>query len=157
MSNVNKVILIGRLGRDPETRETGGGMVTNLNLATSESWKDKATGERQERTEWHRVAMFGKLAEIAAQYLRKGSLVYVEGRLQTRSYEKNGETRYATDIVANEMRMLGGRQEAAGGDGAGSGRATPQPTATNAATGAGGALAGLEDDIPFSPLPWRCA
>lgn len=145
MSNVNKVILIGRLGRDPETRYMpSGDAVTNLSLATSETWKDKQ-GERQERTEWHRVSMFGKLAEIASQYLRKGSLVYIEGRLQTRSYEKDGKTRYSTDIVAGEMRMLGGRQEAAGGEE----RPTPQPRPAEAATGSGTALAGMEDDIPF--------
>ena len=107
---VNKVILIGNLGKDPETRYMpSGSAVTNLTLATSESWKDKQTGENQERTEWHKVAMFGKLAEIAAEYLRKGSQVYVEGKLRTRKWQdKEGKDRWTTEIVADEMNMLGG-------------------------------------------------
>jgi single-strand DNA-binding protein len=108
---INKVILIGHLGADPETRYMpSGGAVTNIRLATSESWKDKQSGAQQERTEWHRVAMFGRLAEIAAEYLRKGSQVYIEGRLRTRKWQDNqGNERYTTEIVANEMQMLGGR------------------------------------------------
>jgi single-strand DNA-binding protein len=108
---VNKVILIGNLGADPETRYMpSGGAVTNIRVATTDSWKDKQSGERQERTEWHRVSLFGRLAEIAAEYLRKGSQVYLEGRLQTRKWQaQDGTDRYSTDIVANEMQMLGGR------------------------------------------------
>ena len=108
---VNKVILIGNLGADPETRAMpSGSTVANLRIATSESWQDKQTGEQQERTEWHRVALFGRLAEIAAEYLRKGSQVYIEGSLRTRKWQdKQGKERYSTEIVANEMQMLGGR------------------------------------------------
>lgn len=116
MSSVNKVILVGRLGNDPEVRYTAtGSAVANISLATSENWKDKQTGEKQERTEWHRIVFFNKLAEIVAQYLRKGSLIYVEGALQTRKWQdKNGEDRYTTEIVANEMRMLGSKSESSG-------------------------------------------
>ena len=114
---INKVILIGNLGADPETRYTqAGGAVTNVRLATSDSWRDKATGEQQERTEWHRVVFSGRLAEIAGQYLRKGSKAYVEGRLQTRSWEQDGVTRFSTEIVANEMQMMDSRGGGGGGD-----------------------------------------
>ena len=115
---INKVILVGNLGADPETRYTAnGGAITNLRLATSEAWKDKQTGEKQERTEWHRVVLFGKLGEIAGEYLKKGRQVYIEGALRTNKYtDKEGVERYSTDIVANEMQMLGGP----GGEGGGS-------------------------------------
>ncbi|QBQ53684.1 single-stranded DNA-binding protein [Nitrosococcus wardiae] len=105
---VNKVILIGNLGRDPEVRYTAsGGAIANITLATSETWKDKTTGEQQERTEWHRVVFFGRLGEIAGEYLKKGSKIYVEGRLQTRKWQgQDGQDRYTTEIVANEMQML---------------------------------------------------
>jgi len=108
---INKVILIGHLGADPETRYMpSGSAVTNLRLATSVSWRDKETGEQQERTEWHNVALFGRLAEIAAEYLRKGSQVYIEGRLRTRKWQdRDGNDRYTTEIIANDMQMLGGR------------------------------------------------
>ncbi len=108
---INKVILIGNLGRDPETRYTqGGSAVTNLRVATAESWKDRQTGEQQERTEWHSVVCFARLGEIAGEYLRKGSKVYIEGRLQTRKWQdKDGADRYSTEIVANEMQMLDSR------------------------------------------------
>jgi single-strand DNA-binding protein len=108
---VNKVILIGNLGADPEKRETPTGMtITNLRLATSEQWTDKQSGEKRENTEWHRVVLFGRLGEIAAQYLTKGSQVYVEGRIQTRKWQgQDGQDRYTTEIVANEMQLLGGR------------------------------------------------
>jgi single-strand DNA-binding protein len=114
---VNKVILIGNLGDDPETRYTAGGAaVTNIRLATTESWKDRESGERQERTEWHRVVFFGRLAEIAAEYLKKGSQVYVEGSIRTNKWQdKEGKDRYTTEIVANEMQMLGGRGGGGGG------------------------------------------
>ena len=115
---VNKVILVGNVGGDPETRYLpNGNAVTNITLATSDSWKDKQTGEQQERTEWHRVVFFGKVAEIAGEYLRKGSQVYVEGRLQTREWEKDGVKRYTTEIVVDmggQMQLLGGRGGNAG-------------------------------------------
>ena len=114
---INKVILVGNLGADPESRfSTAGAQVTTIRIATSESWRDKQTGEQQERTEWHRVKFFGKLAEIAGEYLRKGSQVYVEGSLRTDKYTgQDGVERYTTDIIANEMQMLGGRGEGGGG------------------------------------------
>lgn len=113
MKGINKVILVGTLGRDPETRHMpNGNAVTNISLATSESWKDKQSGEKQERTEWHRVSMFGRLAEIAAEYLRKGSQVYIEGKLRTRKWQdKEGKGRYTTEIIADEMQMLGGKRQ----------------------------------------------
>jgi len=110
MSGVNKVIILGRLGQNPETKSTQSGtMITNISLATSESWKDKNTGQQQERTEWHKIVFFNRLAEIAGEYLEKGSEVYVEGSLKTRSWDdaKTGEKRYATEIVAREMQMIG--------------------------------------------------
>ncbi len=112
---VNKVILVGNLGADPETRYTAGGSaVTNVRLATTDSWKDKQSGEQQERTEWHRVVFFGRLAEIAAEYLRKGSQIYVEGRIQTRKWQgQDGQDRWTTEIVGNDMQMLGSRGGAA--------------------------------------------
>ena len=114
---VNKAIIVGTLGQDPEVRYTANGSaVANLSVATNETWKDRQTGEAQERTEWHRIVMFGKLAEIAQQYLKKGSLAYFEGRIQTRKWQdQSGNDRYSTEIVANEMQMLGGR---GGGGGA---------------------------------------
>ncbi len=109
---VNKVILVGNLGADPDTKYTAGGTaITNISIATSESWKDKQTGENQERTEWHRVVFFNRLAEIAGEYLRKGSQVYVEGKLRTRKWQdQSGQDRYTTEIVGNEMQMLGSRE-----------------------------------------------
>lgn len=125
MSGVNKVILIGNLGADPETRMLpSGGSVTNITVATSESWKDKNTGQKQEKTEWHRVVFFNKLAEIAAQYLKKGSKVYLEGKLATRSWEQDGVKKYATEIVASEMQMLDGRNNS--GDSSQSGQQSGQ-------------------------------
>lgn len=116
---LNKVMLIGNLGADPEVRYTAGGSaIANIRLATAESWRDKETGDMQERTEWHRVAFFGRLAEIAAEYLKKGSQVYIEGRIQTRKWnDKDGTERYSTEIVANDMQMLGGRGGSGGGGG----------------------------------------
>jgi len=113
---INKVILVGNLGADPETRYTASGSaVSNISLATTDSWRDKQSGERQDRTEWHRVVFFNRLAEIAGEYLRKGSQVYIEGRLQTRKWQdQSGQDKYTTEIVANEMQMLGGRGESAG-------------------------------------------
>lgn len=109
---VNKVILIGNLGNDPESRAMpNGNAVCNFSVATSETWKDKNTGEQKEKSEWHRCVLFGKLGEIAAQYLKKGSKVYLEGKLQTRSWEQDGQKRYSTEIVCNEMQMLDSRSE----------------------------------------------
>ncbi|MGM0593234.1 MAG: single-stranded DNA-binding protein, partial [Pseudomonadota bacterium] len=107
---INKVILVGNLGQDPEVRYTANGAaVANISVATSEQWTDKQTGQKQERTEWHRVVMFGRLGEIAGEYLRKGSQVYLEGKIQTRKWQdQNGQDRYTTEVVANEMQMLGG-------------------------------------------------
>jgi single-strand DNA-binding protein len=158
MASVNKVILIGNLGRDPETRYMpDGGAITNISIATTEAWKDK-NGEKQEKTEWHRVAFFGKLAEIAGEYLKKGSQVYVEGRLQTRKWQdKDGADKYTTEIVANAMQMLGSRQGMGGGaapereSGAEreGGSARPAAAAKPAAKAAGGKFDDFEDDIPF--------
>lgn len=115
MSGVNKVIIIGHLGRDPEMKYTPSGVpVANFSIATSETWKDKNTGEKQEKTEWHRIVAWNRLAEICGEYLKKGSQVYLEGKLQTRSWDKDGETRYATEIVAQSMQMLGSK--AGGGE-----------------------------------------
>ena len=140
---VNKVIIVGNLGDDPESRHTpNGAMVVNIRVATSESWKDKNTGEKQERTEWHRISAFGKLAEIMNQYLTKGSQVYIEGKLRTDSYEKDGQKRYATTIVANEMQMLGGR-------GNGSQAAQAPARAPQAATVGAGPDISFDDDVPF--------
>ena len=111
---VNKVILVGNVGNDPEFRSMpNGNGVCNVSIATSDTWKDKNTGEQQEKTEWHRVTFFGRLAEIASEFLRKGSMVYIEGRIETSKYEKDGETRYSTAIVAKEMQMLGGKPSGA--------------------------------------------
>ena|SRR5258706_7918034 len=150
---VNKVILVGNLGKDPETRYMpSGSAVTNLTLATSESWKDKQTGDPQERTEWHKIAMFGRLAEIAAEYLRKGSQVYIEGKLRTRKWQdKEGKDRYTTEIVADEMQMLGSK---AGGAGAGAGApaaasASQRPAAVNDSVDSGAPAGDFDDDIPF--------
>jgi single-strand DNA-binding protein len=120
---INKVILVGNVGQDPETRYMpNGGAVTNLSIATSETWKDKNSGEQQEKTEWHRVVFYQRLAEIVAEYVKKGSKLYIEGRLQTRSWDKDGQKHYATEIIANEMQMLDGRGEGRGGDGRSEGR-----------------------------------
>jgi single-strand DNA-binding protein len=166
---VNKVILVGNLGADPETRAMPSGTtVANIRIATSESWKDKQTGEQQERTEWHRVALFGRLGEIAAEYLRKGSQVYIEGSIRTRKWQdKEGKERFSTEIVANEMQMLGGRGGGGGGGGgegggsrSGGGRDYGGGGATrahedygDAPSGGGGSGGGarddLDDDIPF--------
>jgi single-strand DNA-binding protein len=150
---INKVILVGNLGADPETRYMpSGSAVTNLTLATSEAWKDKQSGEQQERTEWHKVAMFGRLAEIAAEYLRKGSQVYIEGKLRTRKWQdKEGKDRWTTEIVADEMQMLGGKGGGAGaGAGMGAGAAAGGSSGGRAAVNDSGAPPGdFDDDIPF--------
>jgi single-strand DNA-binding protein len=150
---VNKVILVGNLGRDPEVRYSPNGQaVANVTIATSDSWKDKTSGEKQERTEWHRIVFFGRLAEIAGEYLKKGAQIYVEGRLQTRKWQdKDGHDRYTTEIVANEMQMLGSR----GGAGMPSEPAmdsAPAGASTGSAARSGvkaTAGADFDDDIPF--------
>jgi single-strand DNA-binding protein len=146
---VNKVILVGNLGNDPETKYMpSGSAVTNLSVATNESWKDKQTGEQKERTEWHRVAMFGRLAEIAAEYLRKGSQVYIEGKLRTRKWQdQQGNDKYTTEIIADEMQMLGGRS-GGGAPAMGGGSGGPPPAPPSAGSG-GGSSNDFDDDIPF--------
>ncbi|PKM22223.1 MAG: single-stranded DNA-binding protein [Gammaproteobacteria bacterium HGW-Gammaproteobacteria-14] len=153
---VNKVILIGNLGNDPETKFLpSGGAVTNVSLATSESWKDKQTGQPQERTEWHRVVFFNKLAEIAGEYLKKGSKVYVEGSLRTRKWQgQDGQDRYTTEIVVSEMQMLDGRGESGGASSEQSrpqaGYAAGAPAAAAApASGYAPPSGDFDDDIPF--------
>lgn len=179
MASVNKVILIGNLGKDPETRYApSGDAICNITLATTDNWRDKATGEKREATEWHRVVFFGKLAEIAGQYLRKGSQVYVEGSLRTRKWQdKDGQDRYTTEIRADEMKMLGSRQGMGGSDaparnegsyggggggsrdaggyggggGGGYGGGAPAPSAPPAPKkpAGGGGFGDFDDDIPF--------
>ena len=163
-ASVNKVILIGNLGKDPETRYTpDGAAITNITLATTDTWKDKATGEKKEATEWHRVSFFGRLAEVAGQYLKKGRPVYIEGRIRTRKWQdKEGVDRYSTDIIADEMKMLGSREgmgapgpeddgssssaRAPAGAGAGAGGA---PRAAAPAKKPAGGFDDMDDDIPF--------
>ncbi|MEE4361851.1 MAG: single-stranded DNA-binding protein [Pseudomonadales bacterium] len=158
---INKVILIGNLGADPETRFTqGGSPVTNFRLATSEQWRDKQSNDTKERTEWHAVVCFGRLAEIAGEFLRKGSKVYVEGSLRTSSWESDGQTRYKTEIIANEMQMLDSRGGAGGGMGGGSGAGDYGAPSRSASGGSSrprqpepvanpDTLDDFDDDIPF--------
>ncbi|MBO9536690.1 single-stranded DNA-binding protein [Herbaspirillum sp.] len=166
MASVNKVIIVGNLGRDPETRYMPNGeAVTNIAVATTESWKDKNSGEKKELTEWHRITFYRKLAEIAGQYLKKGSQIYVEGRLQTRKWQdKEGVERYTTEIIADTMQMLGSRQGGGGGgssmDDGGYGGGSPAPR-QNMGGGGGSAprqqpasrpasnFSDMDDDIPF--------
>ncbi|TAL76077.1 MAG: single-stranded DNA-binding protein [Burkholderiaceae bacterium] len=159
MASVNKVILIGNLGRDPEVRYSPeGAAICNVSIATTSSWKDKASGEKREETEWHRVVFYNRLAEIVGEYLKKGRSIYVEGRLKTRKWQdkETGADRYSTEIVADQMQMLGGRD--GGGDAAMGGgdsapaqqrsrSAQPRPAAPQAAPAAN--LADMDDDIPF--------
>src|SRR6185436_5670875 len=164
MASINKVILVGNLGRDPETRYMpDGGAVTNVSIATTDTWKDKTSGEKKEATEWHRVVFFNRLAEIAGEYLKKGSQVYVEGRLRTRKWQdKEGQDKYTTEIVCDTMQMLGGRQGmgegGAKGDRGGErgesadSRGGPPPEGRPAGAGAkkpAGKFDDMEDDIPF--------
>ncbi|MBI4189079.1 MAG: single-stranded DNA-binding protein [Betaproteobacteria bacterium] len=153
MASVNKVILVGNLGRDPEVRYLpDGGAVTNVSVATTGTWKDKS-GEKQERTEWHRIAFFGKLAEIAGEYLKKGSQVYIEGSLRTRKWQdKEGQERYTTEIIADRMQMLGSR----GGGSESMAAREPKPAAAEsggggkpAANKGGASFDDMDDDIPF--------
>jgi len=167
MASVNKVILIGNLGRDPETRySTSGAAICNITVATSRQWKDKASGEKREETEWHRVVFYDRLAEIAGEYLKKGRPVYVEGRLKTRKWQdKDGQDRYTTEIVAEEMQLLGSRDGGGGGaggggdvefasgsGGGGSGSRAGGGAAGAARSGGAGKKSNpdeLDDDIPF--------
>ena len=142
---INKVILIGNLGRDPETRYSqGGNPVTNFSVATSESWRDKQSGEQQERTEWHNVVCFSRLAEIAGEYLHKGSKVYIEGSLRTSSWEKEGQKRYRTEVMARELQMLDSK---GGGEPPSGFESSPPPQASNAPTISDDD--DFDDDIPF--------
>ncbi|MCZ4304369.1 single-stranded DNA-binding protein [Zoogloeaceae bacterium G21618-S1] len=173
MASVNKVILVGNLGRDPEIRYApSGDAICNVSIATTDTWKDKQTGEKKEATEWHRVVFFGKLAEIVGQYLKKGRAIYVEGRLQTRKWQdQNGQDRYTTEIRASEMQMLGGREGGGGSGGdapmddggydqrpASNSRPAPQQQRPQQggggnkpapASGSGGGFGDFDDDIPF--------
>ena len=164
MASVNKVIIVGNLGRDPETRYSpDGAALTNISIATTSQWKDKTTGEKREETEWHRVAFFGRLAEIASEYLRKGSQVYIEGRLRTRKWQDkdSGQDRYSTEIVADVMQMLGsrsgsgmpmedeGRQDARPARAPAAARPASSAAKPAAKEPAGGGVADLDDDIPF--------
>ena len=146
---VNKVILIGNLGQDPEVKYMpNGGAVANITVATSESWKDKATGEQKESTEWHRVVFFRRLAEIAGEYLKKGSKVYIEGKLQTRKWQdQQGNDRYTTEIIANDMQMLDGR--GAGGGGSMGGGNYNQSAGGQSGPAPSGGMDDFDDDIPF--------
>lgn len=163
MASVNKVIIVGNLGRDPETRYMpSGDAMTTIAVATTDSWKDKTSGEKKEQTEWHRITFFGKLAEIAGQYLKKGSQVYVEGSLRTRKYtDKDGVEKYATDIKADTMQMLGSRQGMGGNAPAGDEYGASSPPARQSQGGSSGAgssrpaakpapnFSDMDDDIPF--------
>lgn len=148
MASVNKVILIGNLGKDPDVRYTqSGDAMCNFSIATTESWKDKATGEKRENTEWHRISIFGKLGEIAGQYLKKGSQVYIEGSLRTRKWtDKDGQERYTTEIRAETMTMLGSKQGGSGQQGGGDGGYSPAPDRQNKPKPS---FDDLGDDIPF--------
>ena len=170
MASVNKVILVGNCGRDPEVRYApSGSAIANVTIATSRQWKDKTSGERQEETEWHRVTFFDRMAEIAAEYLKKGKSVYIEGRIKTRKYtDKDGVEKFATDIIATDMQLLGGREGGGGGSGGGSSggsddmgsapapaprsappaRSAPAP-APKPAGKSGTGFDDMDDDIPF--------
>jgi single-strand DNA-binding protein len=164
---INKVILVGNLGRDPETRYMpSGGAVTNVSIATSKGWKDRDSGEQKERTEWHRIVFFNKLAEIAGEYLKRGSKVYIEGELRTRDWEKDGQKHYTTEVVASEMQMLDSRGEMGGGGSSSGGSGGSQGGGGSSSGGSGGSQGGggsspvgddfgpppsddFDDDIPF--------
>lgn len=153
MSSLNQVNLIGRAGGDPETRNLpNGDAVANLSLATSESWKDKTSGEKKEATEWHRLVFFGKLAEIVGKYVQKGGLIYVQGKLKTRKWEKDGVTHYTTEVHVNEMKMLGGKQDGQGGAGAGGGQSRPAQQQQSRPAPQPAQGQDSFDDIPFAPI-----
>lgn len=160
MASVNKVIIVGNLGKDPETRYApSGDAICNITVATTESWKDKASGEKREATEWHRVVFFGKLAEIAGQYLKKGSQVYLEGKLKTRKWQdKDGVERYTTEISADVMKMLGGKGEGQQTDAPRQSAQAPSAPAPKKPA-SGGGVGDFDDDVPFQQLgsgaSWR--
>lgn len=149
MASVNKVIIVGNIGKDPETRYApNGDAICNITVATTDSWKDKPTGEKKKQTEWHRVSFYGRLAEIAGQYLRKGSAVYVEGSLRTRKWQdKEGQDRYTTEIRADSMQMLGGKQDGGETPKENTGRSARQEAAPKSKEESG--FGGMDDDIPF--------
>jgi single-strand DNA-binding protein len=152
MAGINKVLLIGRLGKDPEVKYfTSGDAVCNFSIATSENWKDKNTGEKKEKTEWHRIVAFRKLAEICGQYLSKGSQIYLSGKLQTRSWEKDGATHYTTEIIADQVQFLGGGDPKPTGNqqNTGGGNVTPFPGKAQDTWDGSKAAQIPEDDIPF--------
>lgn len=160
MASINKVIIVGNLGRDPETRYMpSGDAITNIAIATTDKWKDKGSGEQKESTEWHRVAFFGKLAEIAGQYLKKGSQVYIEGKLRTRKWQdKDGVEKYTTEIIADTMQMLGSRQgmgggaqmdDSYGGDAPAARPSSAASSARPAASKPAPNFSDMDDDIPF--------
>ena len=151
MASINKVIIVGNLGRDPECRYMpSGDAIANIAVATTDRWRDKATGEQKEATEWHRVAFFGKLAEIVGQYLKKGSQVYIEGRLRTRKYtDKEGIERYTTEIIADTMQMLGSRQGVGEPDAGAYQASAPRSGASGSKQSSSPNLSDLDDDIPF--------
>jgi single-strand DNA-binding protein len=166
MASVNKVIIVGNLGRDPEVRYLpSGDAVTNITVATTDKWKDKASGEQKEATEWHRIAFFGRLAEIAGQYLKKGSQVYIEGRLRTRKYtDKDGVEKYATEIAADTMQMLGSRQGGGTSSDGDYGNGSKLPTSRQGGTSSTARVptrppttsaGSFDDDIPFRQVPPR--
>ena len=148
---INKVILVGNLGRDPETRYMpSGGAVTNVSVATSKGWKDRDSGEQKERTEWHRIVFFNRLAEIAGEYLKRGSKVYIEGELRTRDWEKDGQKHYTTEIVASEMQMLDSRGEMGGGGGGGGSQSSGSGGGQSGGQSGGGSASPADD---FGPPP----
>jgi single-strand DNA-binding protein len=157
MSSVNKAIILGRLGKDPEVRYMpNGGTVANLSIATSQTWKDKQTGEKKEKTEWHRVVLYNRIAEVAGEYAKKGSLLYIEGRIETKKWtDKDGQDRYTTEIIGDQMQLVGGRETGAGGNdddgfsGGGRGAAPSGGGYQRSAEPSGGGVADMDDDIPF--------
>jgi len=151
MASVNKVIVVGNLGKDPETRfMPDGKAVCNFSVATTDTWKDKATGEKKEATEWHRISTFGRLAEICGEYLKKGSQVYIEGKLRTRKWQdKEGQDRYTTEIIADAMQMLGSRSGMGGGEPRAEMREPPAAGESRPAKKPAGQFQDMDDDIPF--------
>jgi len=155
--SVNKAIILGRLGKDPEVRYMpNGGAVANLSIATSQTWKDKQTGEKKEKTEWHRVVLYNRIAEVAGEYAKKGSLLYIEGRIETKKWtDKDGQDRYTTEIIGDQMQLVGGRETGAGGNdddgfsGGGRGAAPSGGGYQRSAEPSGGGVADMDDDIPF--------
>lgn len=159
MSSVNKVIILGRLGKDPDIRYmTNGSAVANLSIATSQTWKDKQTGEKKEKTEWHRVVLYSRIAEVAGEYAKKGSLLYIEGRIETKKWtDKDGQDRYTTEVIGDQMQFVGGRETGGGAggndnDGLSNGGRGAAPSGANYQRSfdpSGGGIADMDNDIPF--------